>query len=120
MAFMNRVRGRSAFLWGAISPKIPTSYLVDGPISHNDGLHKLTKGSAGAYSVSVPSAAEEGAILYITADTAFAHVVTVTGGIAGNLAFDICTLGGAIGDGLTLIASNQTWRLVASRNVVFT
>lgn len=121
MPLLSRLRGRAAFTGGVIAKKLPKSYSADGAIAHNDGLHKLTKGSAGAYTLSAPTAGEEGAILYITADTAFAHVVTVTGGIGGvGAAADVGTFGGAIGDGFAVIASNLTWHLIgAPRNVTF-
>jgi len=84
------------------------SYLLDGAIAHASGRHALTKISAGAYTLSVPTANEDGNRITIVARTAFAHVVTVAGGLGGNAADDVLTFT-KVGDCIELIADNLKW-----------
>jgi hypothetical protein len=86
-----------------------TAQLVDGAITHVDGVHALTKASVGAYTLSVPTAGEEGMRLTITSRTAFAHVVTVAGGLGGNAADDVLTFDGKVGSTIELLADNLKW-----------
>lgn len=84
-------------------------------------LHKLARTDAAMLAfLFEPSASEEGIVVHIQAATAFAHVVFLTGGLAGaGSGNDTATFGGAIGDGMTLIAADGVWHLVSSLNVVF-
>jgi hypothetical protein len=93
-------------------------YASDGALTVLHGLHKLTKSSAGAYTLSNPTSDEEGTVMHIRAQTAFAHTVTVTGGYAGaGAGADVATCGGAVGDGFTIIAVNSLWHIVSLQNV---
>jgi len=83
--------------------------LVDGPITHAEGVHALTKASVGAFTLSVPTAAEEGMRLTIVSRTAFAHVVTCAGGLGGNAGDDVLTFTNKVGSNITLIADNGFW-----------
>jgi hypothetical protein len=82
---------------------------VDGAITHAGGTHALTKPSVGAYTLSVPTADEEGTRLLITNRTAFAHVVTVAGGLGGNAADDVLTFNAKIGSAIELQAGPGYW-----------
>jgi hypothetical protein len=62
-----------------LSDGAQTDYLTDGAIAITNGTAVLTKGSAGAYTLAAPTAAQAGTRLRITSQTAFAHVVTATG-----------------------------------------
>lgn len=99
---------KNQYVYGA-GPDDDTAQLVDGAITHIDGVHALTKASAGAYTVSVPTAAEEGMRLVIISRTAFAHVLTVASGLGGNAADDVLTFGNKVGNNITLIADNGFW-----------
>jgi hypothetical protein len=81
---------------------------TDGAITHVGGTHPLTKGSIGAYTLSAPTAGEEGTRIFIVSRTAFAHVVTVAGGLGGNAADDVLTFA-KVGDGIELQADNLHW-----------
>jgi hypothetical protein len=98
---------RNQYVYGA-NPDDDTAQLVDGAISHIDGVHALTKASIGAYTLSVPTAAEEGMRIQIVSRTAFAHVVTVAGGLGGNAGDDVLTFA-KVGDNIPLLADNGRW-----------
>jgi len=105
------------------SPLIPQSQSVrTNPtvLTPVYGVHRFEPPTAAMLcALTEPTDVEEGIELHLQAATAFAHVVLITSGIAGNGAgVDTATFGGAIGDGITLIAVDGFWHLVASRNVV--
>lgn len=85
-----------------------TVYTANGAISHADGVHAIAKTSAAAMTLSAPSAGEEGMRLTITGRTAFAHTVTVAGGLGGNAADDVITFA-KVGDSIELLADNLFW-----------
>jgi hypothetical protein len=85
-------------------PDDDTAYTVNGAIALSSGTHAIAKTSAAAMTLAAPTAADEGIILRIVARTAFAHVVTVTGG-AG---FTTITYA-AVGDCVELLADNLKW-----------
>lgn len=99
-----------------IQPPV-ASYVADGAITlRAGGIALLTKGSAGAYTLAAPTG---DCVLHIIAGTAQAHVVTVTGMVAGS-GQDVGTFGGAINDSCTLIGSAGGWYICgAPRNVTF-
>ncbi len=88
-----------------------TAYASNGAISPADIWASLTKGSAGAYTLAAPGASNVGKIITITAGSAFAHVVTVTGLVGGNT----LTFTNAIGHSVQLLAVSATvWALLAT------
>jgi hypothetical protein len=95
-------------------------YLVDSAIDPRNGIAKLTKGSAGAYTLRAPTAEETGLRLTIINGTAFAHVLTATNllddGVTGG-AKDTATFGAFVGSAIELLADNLKWTVV-SKNVV--
>lgn len=98
---------------------VVTAYPADGAITIATGVARLTKGSAGAYTLAAPTAAQEGTQIIITAGTAFAHVVTATGllqdGITGG-AKNTVTMGAFVGASITLEAINLFWYVI-SKNI---
>lgn len=85
----------------------------DGAITIQNGTVLLSKGSAGAITIAAPAAADNGKRIQIVATTAQAHVITCTGeGFNGKGSTGTLTLGGARGDGATLLAYNQHWYVV--------
>jgi tryptophan synthase alpha subunit len=94
---------RNQYVYGADSDA-DVANLVDGAVTHAEGVHAITKASIAALTLSAPTAAEEGMRLIVVSRTAFAHVVTVAGG-AG---FTTITYG-AIGDCVELLADNLKW-----------
>lgn len=107
---------------GVIQKPTITAYASDGAISFANpfNIAKLTKGSAGAYTLAAPSSSQEGYRLLILGQTAFAHVVTATDllddGVTGG-AKDTATFGAFVGTSLDLIAINAKWHVVG-KNVV--
>lgn len=103
------------------SPDI-TAYSADGAIAFTEAFNiaTLTKGSAGAYTLAAPTAAQEGTRLLILGQSAYAHVVTATNllddGVTGG-AKDTATFGAFVGTSLDLIAINQKWHVIG-KNVV--
>lgn len=101
----------------AYVPYKPTLY--DGSASQlaidpAAGFVVLTKATAGAYTLAVPT--EDGQALEITAGTAAAHVVTATGllhnGITGG-AKNAWTSAAFLGSSLKLRAWNGKWHVIS-------
>lgn len=107
---------------GEIQKPTISTYASDGAIAfaNPSNIAKLTKGSAGAYTLAAPTAAQEGYRLLIIGQTAYAHVVTATNllddGVTGG-AKDTATFGAFVGTSLDLIAINLKWHVVG-KNVV--
>lgn len=105
--------------WTANTPAgvAPPTYTSAGAITLMPGLQFI--GSAGALAMTLanPALYQSGTVMTIMASTAQAHTITYTAGFFGTTtSSDVCTLGGAIGDFLQVVAQNQTWRAVATRN----
>jgi hypothetical protein len=81
---------------------------VSGAIAHVGGTHAITKAGVYVGTLSVPTAGEEGMRIFVVSRTAFAHTVTVTGGLGGNAADDLITFA-KVGDGIELQADNLRW-----------
>ena len=97
--------------------EVVTAYAADGAIAITDGVAKLTKTSAGAYTLAAPAAGDEGLVLHIVAGTDYAHVVTIatTSLLDGtSTAKGKCTTAAFIGSGITVVASGQKWLLRAN------
>lgn len=113
--------GLSAKFRALQNPTI-TTYASDGAISFANPANyaQLTKGSAGAYTLAAPTAAQEGYRLTILCQSAYAHVVTATNllddGVTGG-AKDTATFGAFVGSTLELIAINLKWHVIG-KNVV--
>jgi hypothetical protein len=85
-----------------------TLYAVDGAIGHATGRHAITKGSIAADTLAVPTLNEDGNRIVIISRSAFAHVVTVAGGLGGNAGDDVLTFA-KVGDCIELMADNLKW-----------
>lgn len=103
-----------------LSDGAQTEYLTDGAIAITNGTAVLTKGSAGAYTLAAPTAAQAGTRLRIISQTDFAHVITATNliddGVTGG-AKDTATFAAFAGAAIELEAVNLKW-VVVSKNVV--
>lgn len=101
----------------------PRQYAAaSGAINIKSGVVFITKPSeAAAMTLAAPVAGrEDGKILHIIAVTAVAHTLTVSGGAnSGGSGADVGTFGGAIGDGVTLVAYNAKWYVLNNINVTF-
>jgi hypothetical protein len=98
---------RNQYVYGS-GPGDATLEAVSGAIVHSDGTHAITKAGVYVGTLSVPTAGEEGMRIFLTSRTAFAHTVTVAGGLGGNAADDVITFA-KVGDGIELQADNLKW-----------
>lgn len=104
------------------STRVVANYTANGAITQKEGTVTLAKTSAGAWTLADPTsgsqvgaAGDDARILVIVAKTAFAHVLTIAGGLAGG-AHNTITLGGAVGDTAELQAIAGKWFLRPSIN----
>jgi hypothetical protein len=103
-------------LAGDVQESVPAAKTVSAAISEKQGVIRL--GSAGALAMTIAdptTGTDDGKRLTIVASTAQAHVITVTGGLAGGTN-NTLTLGGAIGDMAELEAIAGKWFLRPSIN----
>jgi hypothetical protein len=108
---------------GFVGPNasVPKLAAVDGALNVTTGLVVLTKGTAGAYTLAAPVVGvDDGKVVTIISGSAAAHVVTQTspGFNGGGGASDVATFGGAVGDGLVLVAYGGRWLVLNNTNVV--
>lgn len=95
---------------------------ANGAITIPDGGRKqvvITKGTAAALTLGVPTTAQNGVVIEIVSTTAAAHtVVAATIGFnEGNAGADTATFGGAIGDGFTVVAYGGEWYILNAVNI---
>lgn len=99
----------------------PPPYQVvsaDGAITIAAGVVIITKGSAAAITIDNPPVSMNGATLTIVSTTAAAHTVTYTAGFGGGTTSrDVATWGGAINDGMVIVAYEGVWYVSSTRNV---
>jgi len=89
-------------------------------ITNKCGYVFITKATAAtdATLASPTSGTDDGKQLVIISKTAAAHVITCTAGFGGGTtARDVATFGGAINDGLVLVAVDGVWWVSSTRNV---
>lgn len=104
------------------TPRTVTNYAANGAIAQKEGTVTISKGSAAAMTLADPTTGaqaggvgDDGRDLTIVSKTAFAHVITIAGGIAGG-SNNTITLGGAVGDTVSLKAIAGKWYLRPSTN----
>ena len=92
---------------------------ADGAITIQNSYVVITKGSAAALTLGTPTTAQNGTVITIVSATAAAHTVTAAtiGFNAGDAAKDVGTFGGAIGDGMTVMAYGGEWLVLNNTNV---
>lgn len=103
---------------GAVQETI-NAYADDGAISIASQVAVLTKGTAQDMTLAAPTATtHDGIIIKIVSATAAAHTITATtiGFNAGDAASDVATLGGAIGDGMVVVAYQGEWYVIGNIN----
>jgi hypothetical protein len=105
------------------APRLSTNYAANAAITQKQGTVTLSKGSAAAMTLADPTTGTQvGAVgddaseLTIVSKTAFAHVITIAGGIAGG-SNNTITFGGAIGDLVRFKAIAGKWYFLPSINV---
>jgi hypothetical protein len=106
-----------------VAAPVITEYAASGAIALPTAalsVVNLTKAGVAAMTLANPTSAQEGCILVINTETAQAHTVDNSAGAgfnAGGAGADVGTFGGAKGDGFVLIALNNVWNVVVSKNV---
>lgn len=94
-----------------------TTYTSAGAITIKPGVSLVGSAGALAMTLAAPSVQQNGMTMAIFASTAQAHTITNTAGFnGGTTARDVCTLGGAIGDGILIQAWGGVWYVLANRN----
>ena len=99
----------------------PQPYLemaADGACTIAHGTVFITKAGVCAITLDTPPVNMNGAVLRFVSSTAQAHTVTHTPGFGGGTtARDVATWGGAINDGMVLLAYAGVWYVSSTRNV---
>lgn len=97
-----------------------------GAISIKQGVCFLNKAGVIAATLADPTAGaaedggDDGKILFVVAKTAQINTLTIAGGAnGGGAGADVGTFGGAIGDGVGLVAHNGKWWVINNINVTF-
>ncbi|NBW13150.1 MAG: hypothetical protein EBR82_34530 [Caulobacteraceae bacterium] len=101
---------------------VPQLISAAGAISQRSGLVIITAGSAIALTLAAPTAGavnvggDDGKVLTIQSNTAFAHTITnsTPGFNAGGAVSDVATFSAAIGNNLVLRAYNGRWLVQSS------
>ena len=96
------------------------AYAANGAIGLYSHTAFITKGTAAALTLAVPTATtHDGVTIEVVSTTAAAHTVTATtvGFNAGDAASDVGTFGGAIADRFKFIAYQGEWYVVQNTNV---
>ena len=91
---------------------VTTDYDADGAITISKGIAAIAKTSAAAMTIAAPTTAQNGLVITILARTAFAHVITFTGGTFAKGAvasYTTVTMSGYIGASVRIIADNGVW-----------
>lgn len=96
-----------------------TAYTANGAITVQPGV-SFINGTTLAMTLANPTLEQNGMVMYIISTNASAHTVTYTAGFGGGTtARDVATFGGAINDELVIVAYNQVWWVISTRNVTF-
>jgi hypothetical protein len=101
---------------GNTQESVPAAKTTSAAISEKQGLVRLGGSGARAMTLADPTTGtDDGKRLTLLASTAAAHVITVTGGLAGG-SKNTLTLGGAVGDMAEIEAIGGKWFLRPSIN----
>ncbi len=108
VAMTSEQYGYSAMaLDGAIAPATPATYV-------------FTKAGVLAATLAAPAVADNGKVIRITSATANAHTLTATGLLqTGTASVNLATFAAQPGAGLTLMAVNGKWNVLASVGITF-
>lgn len=94
------------------------AYSASGAVEIRTGIAQITAGSAAAMTLAAPTALQEGTVITFDSTTAFAHTLTVAGGLRGaGASADVGTFGAAIGNGVTLYAKGLFWWPIPGSNL---
>lgn len=97
---------------------VPVVISGDGAITVTPSTVYLTKGSAAAITIAAPTAAQDGTLIWVYTETAFAHVIT-----SGTVGFNekgssgTCTFTADKGNAVLLHARNGHWWTIIKTGV---
>ena len=100
----------------------PVALAVNGAIpSHVAATYAITKAGVLADTLAAPTVTtDDGLIIVITSDTANAHTLTATGLLdTGSANVNVATFAAFKGAGLTLMAYNGRWKVLAQVGITF-
>ena len=104
-----------------VGTQVFTTIAGDGAVTIASGVNYLTKGSAAAITVAAPSAPGIGVRITITSGSAFAHVITFTGGTLWDGttgANTTVTMTAFQGSTITVIGTTATtWNVESQENL---
>lgn len=94
---------------------------TDGAISPSTAaVYVITKAGVLADTLAAPAVADNGKVIRVTSATANAHTLTATGLFqCGTASVNLATFAAQPGAGLTLMAVNQKWNVLASVGITF-
>lgn len=103
------------------SPSPSVNVGASGALSVSSGNYVITKAGVAAMTLAAPTAGvQDGMIIVLISDTAYAHTLTATSllenGASGS-PYTTATFGAYIGANITLRAYNGTWVVIAVSNV---
>ncbi len=112
----------SVQLKDGVVKRTPTVLSGDGAVTipPGDTVFVITKASVCVLTIADPAVGDNGKVLKFISRTAQAHTLSNAAGSgfnAGGASADVATWGGAIGDGLELVADNAKWLVAYLRNV---
>lgn len=101
------------------TPVVPLT--TNGAIVPTSGVYNITKAGVLADTLAAPTAGiQDGAIIVLTSSTANAHTLTATGLLqTGTASVNLATFAAQAGAGLTLMAYNGKWIVLASVGITF-
>jgi hypothetical protein len=105
---------------GVVTP--PTALTTNGAIApHTAATYVITKAGVLADTLAAPTAGtDDGLEIVITSGTANAHTLTATGLLnTGSASVNVATFAAFAGAGITLMAYNGKWNVVASVGITF-
>lgn len=119
IAVSTSVTRYNVFRLGTARQMLTANGAISIPASDQVSVVGLSKAGVLAATLASPTAGvDDGKIMFISAQTANAHTVTLTAGFnAGTTGTDVATFGGAIGDGMGIVALGGVWNVLYLRNV---
>lgn len=104
---------------GAGDRPVQVTASANGAITIRPCQVKITKATAAALTLADPAASDNGVVIQFISTTAAAHTISNAAGSGfndGGASADVATLGGAKGDGLTVVAQGGKWLVIGSIN----
>ena len=108
--------------WPSAKLRDQTTYSVSGAIAipNKDQVIIIDKAGVAAMTLAAPTKDQDGLTLTITSTTAQAHTLTATGLFStGTASVNLATFAAQKGSGLTIMAMQGLWNVIASPGITF-